>query len=96
MLVVFNSFLFLKSCLSNIHLLQDIPDLRPELKQFSLHLPPAVPQLRAELDRGPSMEGATPSRKEGSGPRISSSFSRVVGRFPGLSRTSLKVPGEDD
>ncbi|MBW0485908.1 hypothetical protein O181_025623 [Austropuccinia psidii MF-1] len=42
------------------------------------------------------MEGAAPSRKEGRGPRRSSSFSGVVGGFPGLSRTSLKVPGEDD
>ncbi|MBW0555793.1 hypothetical protein O181_095508 [Austropuccinia psidii MF-1] len=42
------------------------------------------------------MEGAAPSRKEGRRPRRSSSFSGVVGRFPGLSRTSLKVPGEDD
>ncbi|MBW0468151.1 hypothetical protein O181_007866 [Austropuccinia psidii MF-1] len=49
---------------------------------------PALPQLRAQLDRGPIMEGR--------GPRRSSSFSGVVGRFPGLSRTSLKVTGEDD
>ncbi|MBW0487743.1 hypothetical protein O181_027458 [Austropuccinia psidii MF-1] len=48
---------------------------------------PAVPQLRAQLDRGPIMEGR--------GPRRSRSFSGVVGKFPGLSRTSLKVPGED-
>ncbi|MBW0577074.1 hypothetical protein O181_116789 [Austropuccinia psidii MF-1] len=57
---------------------------------------PAVPQLRAQLDRGPIIEGAAPSRKEGRWPRRSSSFSGVVGRFPGLSRTSLKAPGEDD
>ncbi|MBW0525395.1 hypothetical protein O181_065110 [Austropuccinia psidii MF-1] len=35
-------------------------------------------------------------KQEGRGPRRSSSFSPVVGGFPGLSRTSLKVPGEDD
>ncbi|MBW0591086.1 hypothetical protein O181_130801 [Austropuccinia psidii MF-1] len=29
---------------------------------------PAVPKLRAQLDRGPHMEGAAPSRKEGIGP----------------------------
>ncbi|MBW0534564.1 hypothetical protein O181_074279 [Austropuccinia psidii MF-1] len=57
---------------------------------------PAVPQLRAQLDRRPIMEGAATSRKEGRGPRRSSSFSGVVGRFPGLSRSGLKVPGEDD
>ncbi|MBW0576667.1 hypothetical protein O181_116382 [Austropuccinia psidii MF-1] len=55
----------------------------------------AVPQLRAQQDRGPCMEGAAPSRKEGRGPRRSSSFSGVVGIFPGLSRTNLKGPGED-
>ncbi|MBW0537702.1 hypothetical protein O181_077417, partial [Austropuccinia psidii MF-1] len=56
----------------------------------------SVPQLRAQLDRGPIMEGAAPSRKEGRGPRRSSSFSGVVGGVPGISRTILKVPGEDD
>ncbi|MBW0521946.1 hypothetical protein O181_061661 [Austropuccinia psidii MF-1] len=38
---------------------------------------PAVPQLRAQLDRGPFMEGEAPSRKEGRGTRRSSSFSGV-------------------
>ncbi|MBW0519644.1 hypothetical protein O181_059359 [Austropuccinia psidii MF-1] len=57
---------------------------------------PAVPQLRAKLDRGPKMEGAAPSIQEGRGPRRSISLSGVVGGFPGVSRTSLKVPGEDD
>ncbi|MBW0466327.1 hypothetical protein O181_006042 [Austropuccinia psidii MF-1] len=55
---------------------------------------PAVPQLRAQLDRGPILEGEVPSRKEGRGPRRSSSFSGVVGRFPGLPRTTFKGPGE--
>ncbi|MBW0521424.1 hypothetical protein O181_061139 [Austropuccinia psidii MF-1] len=32
---------------------------------------------------------------EGRGPRRSNSFSGVVGRFPRLSRTTLKGPGED-
>ncbi|MBW0512720.1 hypothetical protein O181_052435 [Austropuccinia psidii MF-1] len=57
---------------------------------------PAVPQLRAQLDRGPHMEGAAHSRKEGREPRRSNSFSGVVGGFPGLSRTRFKGPGEDD
>ncbi|MBW0548600.1 hypothetical protein O181_088315 [Austropuccinia psidii MF-1] len=56
----------------------------------------AVPQLRAQLDRGSIMEGEAPSRDEGRGPRRSSSFSGVAGSFPGRSKTSLKVPGEDD
>ncbi|MBW0554801.1 hypothetical protein O181_094516 [Austropuccinia psidii MF-1] len=33
---------------------------------------PEVPQLRAHLDRGPNMEGAAPSRKQGRGSRRSS------------------------
>ncbi|MBW0527763.1 hypothetical protein O181_067478 [Austropuccinia psidii MF-1] len=56
---------------------------------------PAVPQMRAQLDRGPHLEGAAPSRKEGRGPRRSSSFSGVVGSFPGISRTIFKGPGEE-
>ncbi|MBW0477245.1 hypothetical protein O181_016960 [Austropuccinia psidii MF-1] len=46
--------------------------------------------------RRTSHEGADKSRKEGRGPRRSSSFSRVVGLFPGISRTALKGTGEDD
>ncbi|MBW0559624.1 hypothetical protein O181_099339 [Austropuccinia psidii MF-1] len=56
---------------------------------------PEVPQLRAQLDRGLHLEGAESSRKEGRGPRRSSSFSGVVGGFPGILRTTFKVPGED-
>ncbi|MBW0480105.1 hypothetical protein O181_019820 [Austropuccinia psidii MF-1] len=56
---------------------------------------PAFPQLGAQLDRGPHMEGAAPSRKEGRGPRRSGSFSGVVGRYPGTSRTTFKGPGAD-
>ncbi|MBW0590170.1 hypothetical protein O181_129885 [Austropuccinia psidii MF-1] len=56
---------------------------------------PAVSQLSAKLDRGPILEGAAPSRKEGRVPRRSSSFSGVVGGFPGNSRTIFKGPGED-
>ncbi|MBW0526993.1 hypothetical protein O181_066708 [Austropuccinia psidii MF-1] len=56
---------------------------------------PAVPQLRAQLDRGPHMEEAEPSRKEVRGSRRLKSFSGVVGGFPGLSRSTFKGPGED-
>ncbi|MBW0526696.1 hypothetical protein O181_066411 [Austropuccinia psidii MF-1] len=47
------------------------------------------------LNRGTNVEGSAPSRKEGGVQRRSSSFSGVVGGFPGLSRTTLKGPGED-
>ncbi|MBW0468718.1 hypothetical protein O181_008433 [Austropuccinia psidii MF-1] len=56
---------------------------------------PAVPQLRAHLDRGPNVEGEAPSSKEGRGPQRLNSFSGVVGGFPGISRTIFKGPGED-
>ncbi|MBW0571344.1 hypothetical protein O181_111059 [Austropuccinia psidii MF-1] len=55
----------------------------------------AVSQLRAKLDRGPILEGAEPSRKEGIVSRRSNSFSGVVGHFPGMSRTTFRGPGED-
>ncbi|MBW0575892.1 hypothetical protein O181_115607 [Austropuccinia psidii MF-1] len=41
------------------------------------------------------VEGEAPSKKEGRGPRRSSSFSGVVGGFPGFSRTTFKGPGEN-
>ncbi|MBW0501269.1 hypothetical protein O181_040984 [Austropuccinia psidii MF-1] len=56
---------------------------------------PAVSQLGAKLDRGPTLEGAAPSRKEGRAPRRSNSFSGVAGGFPGMSRTTFRGPGED-
>ncbi|MBW0471168.1 hypothetical protein O181_010883 [Austropuccinia psidii MF-1] len=63
--------------------------------RVSIGSTPAVPQLRAQLDGGPHLEGAAPSRKEGREQRRSSSFSGVVGVFPGLSRTTFKGTGED-
>ncbi|MBW0587541.1 hypothetical protein O181_127256 [Austropuccinia psidii MF-1] len=56
---------------------------------------PAAPELRAHSDRGQNVEGEAPSRKEGRGTKRSSSFSGVVGGFPGLLGTTLKGPGED-
>ncbi|MBW0535062.1 hypothetical protein O181_074777 [Austropuccinia psidii MF-1] len=56
---------------------------------------PAVPPLKAQLDRGPIKEGAAPSRKEGRVPRRSNFFSGVVGGFPGMSRTTFRGPGEE-
>ncbi|MBW0494220.1 hypothetical protein O181_033935 [Austropuccinia psidii MF-1] len=56
---------------------------------------PAVSQLKSKLDRGPTVEEAEPSRKEGRVPRRSNSSSEVVGSLPGMSRTTFRVPGED-
>ncbi|MBW0584226.1 hypothetical protein O181_123941 [Austropuccinia psidii MF-1] len=61
----------------------------------SLDGTPAVPPLKAQLDREPIKEGAAPSRKEGRVPRRSNSFSAVVCGFPGMSRTTFRGPGED-
>ncbi|MBW0497052.1 hypothetical protein O181_036767 [Austropuccinia psidii MF-1] len=55
---------------------------------------PAVPPLKAQLDREPIKEGEASSRKEGRVPRRSNSFSGVVGSFPGMSRTTFRGPGE--
>ncbi|MBW0482819.1 hypothetical protein O181_022534 [Austropuccinia psidii MF-1] len=71
------------------------PDVITPTPRAPLDGTPAVPQLKAHLDRGPNVEGEAPSRKERRAPRRSSSFSRVVGRFPGLLRTTLKGTGED-
>ncbi|MBW0468877.1 hypothetical protein O181_008592 [Austropuccinia psidii MF-1] len=54
-----------------------------------------VLHLRAKLYRGPILEGAAPSRKEGRGPRRSSSFSGVIGGFPGTSKTIFRGSEED-
>ncbi|MBW0523434.1 hypothetical protein O181_063149 [Austropuccinia psidii MF-1] len=56
---------------------------------------PAVPQMRAHLDKGLIIEGEAPPRKEGGGPIILSSFSGVVSTFPGISRTTLNGPGKN-
>ncbi|MBW0582723.1 hypothetical protein O181_122438 [Austropuccinia psidii MF-1] len=56
---------------------------------------PAVPPLKAQLDRGPIKEGAAPSSKEVRVPIRSNAFSGVVGSFPGISRTTFRGTGED-
>ncbi|MBW0548752.1 hypothetical protein O181_088467 [Austropuccinia psidii MF-1] len=48
------------------------------------------------LNRGPNMERAAASRKEGRGPRRQNSFPGVVGSLPGISRTTLRGAGEVD
>ncbi|MBW0479173.1 hypothetical protein O181_018888 [Austropuccinia psidii MF-1] len=62
---------------------------RPELKLFSL-------QLQELLLTTPSSSlTEDPLWKEGRGPRRSNSFSGVAAGLTGLSRTTLKGPGED-
>ncbi|MBW0577157.1 hypothetical protein O181_116872 [Austropuccinia psidii MF-1] len=46
---------------------------------------PSVHQLSANLDRGPPMEGAAPSKRGGMKSRRSRSFSGLLGGCPGMS-----------
>ncbi|MBW0485753.1 hypothetical protein O181_025468 [Austropuccinia psidii MF-1] len=54
---------------------------------------PEVPQMRAQLDSVPHLEGEAPYTKEGRGQIRSISFSGLVGGSPRLSRTTFKGPG---
>ncbi|MBW0531061.1 hypothetical protein O181_070776 [Austropuccinia psidii MF-1] len=57
---------------------------------------PAVPQMRAQLDRGPTMGRVEPSRKEGRGPRKFISLSGELADFQDfqgpLSKVLVKMP----
>ncbi|MBW0586262.1 hypothetical protein O181_125977, partial [Austropuccinia psidii MF-1] len=46
---------------------------------------PSIHQLSANLDRGPPMDGAAPSRTGGMKSRGSRSFSGLLGGYPGMS-----------
>ncbi|MBW0497688.1 hypothetical protein O181_037403 [Austropuccinia psidii MF-1] len=49
---------------------------------------PSVQQLSANLDRGPSIGGASPSRRGGVKSQRSRSFSALLGHYPGISEGS--------
>ncbi|MBW0589645.1 hypothetical protein O181_129360 [Austropuccinia psidii MF-1] len=55
---------------------------------------PSVHQLRSNLDRGPPMEGAAPSRRGGVKSRRSRSFSGLLGGYPGVSQGPRSRLGE--
>ncbi|MBW0584645.1 hypothetical protein O181_124360 [Austropuccinia psidii MF-1] len=55
---------------------------------------PSVHQLNANLDRGPPMEGAAPSRRGGMKSRRSRSFSELLGGYPGISEGERARIGE--
>ncbi|MBW0477895.1 hypothetical protein O181_017610 [Austropuccinia psidii MF-1] len=55
---------------------------------------PSVHQLSANLDRGPPMEGAAPSRRGGRKSRRSRSFSGLLGGYPGISGGARAILGE--
>ncbi|MBW0495148.1 hypothetical protein O181_034863 [Austropuccinia psidii MF-1] len=55
---------------------------------------PSVHQLSANLDRGPPMEGAAPSRRGGVKSRRSRSFSGLLGGYLGVSQGPRSRLGE--
>ncbi|MBW0475494.1 hypothetical protein O181_015209 [Austropuccinia psidii MF-1] len=55
---------------------------------------PSVHQLSANLERGPPMEGAAPSRRGGMRSRTSISFSGLLGGYPGISEGAREILGE--
>ncbi|MBW0538480.1 hypothetical protein O181_078195 [Austropuccinia psidii MF-1] len=57
---------------------------------------PSVHQLTSNLDKGPQMEGAAPSRKGGWKPRRSTSFSGLLGGYPGISQGPRSRVGESE
>ncbi|MBW0583237.1 hypothetical protein O181_122952, partial [Austropuccinia psidii MF-1] len=54
----------------------------------------SVHQLSADLNRGPPMEGAAPTRRGGMKSRRSRSFSGLVGGYPGISEGAGARLGE--
>ncbi|MBW0540856.1 hypothetical protein O181_080571 [Austropuccinia psidii MF-1] len=55
---------------------------------------PSVHQLSPNLDRGPPMEEAAPSRRGGIRSRRSRSFSGLLGGYPGISEGARARLGE--
>ncbi|MBW0483854.1 hypothetical protein O181_023569 [Austropuccinia psidii MF-1] len=64
---------------------QRIPAVLTPTARAPLDGTPSGHQLSANLDRGPSMEGAAPSRRDGMKSRRSRSFSGLLGGYPGMS-----------
>ncbi|MBW0477439.1 hypothetical protein O181_017154 [Austropuccinia psidii MF-1] len=59
-----------------------------------LDFTPSVHQLSANLDRGPSTEGAAPSRRGGVKSRRSRSFCGLLGGYPSISQGPRSILGE--
>ncbi|MBW0485134.1 hypothetical protein O181_024849 [Austropuccinia psidii MF-1] len=60
--------------------------LTPPTARAPLDHIPSVHKLRANLDRGPPMEGAAPSRRGEIESRRSRSFSGLLGGYPGIAK----------
>ncbi|MBW0556575.1 hypothetical protein O181_096290 [Austropuccinia psidii MF-1] len=61
-----------------------------------LEYTPPVHQLSANLDRGPPMEGAEPSRRGDVKSRRSTSFSGFLGGYPSISQGPTRRLGESE
>ncbi|MBW0552257.1 hypothetical protein O181_091972 [Austropuccinia psidii MF-1] len=57
---------------------------------------PSVDQLSSNMDRGPPMEGAAPSRRGGIKSRRSRSFSSLLGGYSGISEGARERLGESE
>ncbi|MBW0498823.1 hypothetical protein O181_038538 [Austropuccinia psidii MF-1] len=71
------------------------PDVLTPTARVPLDHTPSVHQLSANLDRGPPMEGAAPSRRGGMKSRRSRSFSGLLGGYPGMSEGERAILGEE-
>ncbi|MBW0521890.1 hypothetical protein O181_061605 [Austropuccinia psidii MF-1] len=70
------------------------PAVLTPTERVPLDRTPSVHQLSANLDRGPPMEGASPSRRGGMKSRRSRYFSGLLGGYPGISEGSRAKLGE--
>ncbi|MBW0586360.1 hypothetical protein O181_126075 [Austropuccinia psidii MF-1] len=61
------------------------PAVLTPIARVPLDRTPSVHQLRENLDRGPPMEGAVPSRRGGMRSRRLRSFSGLLGGYPSIS-----------
>ncbi|MBW0526219.1 hypothetical protein O181_065934 [Austropuccinia psidii MF-1] len=61
-----------------------------------LECTPSVPQVSANLDRGPPMEGEAPSIRGGLRLRRSRSFSGLLGGYPNNSQAPRSILGESE
>ncbi|MBW0542315.1 hypothetical protein O181_082030 [Austropuccinia psidii MF-1] len=73
---------------------QRIPAVLTLTARVPLDCTPSVHQLSANLDKGPPMEGAAPSRTGGMKSRRSRYFSGLLGGYPGMSEGARARLGE--
>ncbi|MBW0574913.1 hypothetical protein O181_114628 [Austropuccinia psidii MF-1] len=70
------------------------PAILTPIARAPLDHTPSICQLSANLDRGPAMEGAAPSRRGGIKSRRSRPFYGLLGGYPGMSEGARVILGE--